>query len=228
MQRSIVWYFAILGAFAVAAFWPSYFAAQPFTHDFAYVHFHGLVMFAWLALLLMQAGLVRFDRRADHRALGKLSYGLVPLVLLSTLLLSHLRAKDTPASPDVVYFLYVQVALISFFALCYAWAIAHRREPMVHARYMVGTALAVVDPIFARLLYNGFHLEPPLLQVVTYGAVLAILATMLVRERGKPAYAAAWRRMLVAYAVLAIPTFLVTQTQAWRSFVAWYGSLPLP
>jgi hypothetical protein len=228
MYRTTVWYFALLLLFAVGAFWPSYLAAPPFKRDFYHVHFHGLVMFAWFALLVSQAMLMRMGNRTAHRAIGRASYVLVPLIVVSTLLLSHLRAHETPAAEEVIYFLYVQLALIVFLVLCYGWAMLHRREPMLHGRYMAGTALAAVDPIFARLLYNHLGIEPPLLQVLTYGLVLAVLGALYLRERKKPAYARAWRIMLVTYAVLVLPTFLVTQTAAWRSFVAWYGSLPLP
>jgi hypothetical protein len=228
MQRTAIWYFAGLLAFAIAAFWPSYFAAPPFKADFYHVHFHGVMMFAWFALLLTQATLVRTGRRPLHRAVGKLSYGLVPLIVVSTLLLAHYRAHLDPGAEDNIYFLYVQLSLIAFFTLCYAWAMGHRHEPMVHARYMAGTALAIADPIFARLFYFHLHVDPPMVQVMTYGMVIGLLGLLWVRERGQPRYAAAWRRMLVAYVLLEVPTFFVTQTAAWRGFVAAFGALPLP
>src|SRR6476661_2795812 len=108
MQRSAVWYFALLLAFAIAGFWPSYFAARPFEADFFHVHFHGVLMFAWFTLLIVQASLIRGGQRAWHRSLGKVSYALVPLIVLSTVLLSHRRAHEAPASEEIVYFLYVQ------------------------------------------------------------------------------------------------------------------------
>jgi hypothetical protein len=227
MYRAAVWYFGALLVLAVVAFWPTYFAAPPFKSDFYHVHFHGVLMFTWVCLLVAQAGLVRAGWRTQHRALGKVSYALVPLIVVSTLLLAHNHATD-PTQPDTVYFLYVQLSLMAFFVLCYAWAIRNRGEPLVHARYMIGTALAGIDPMLARVLYLRAHIEPPLLQVITYGFVIAILAVLLLRESGKPAYATAWRRMLVAYVALELPTFFVTQTAAWRSFVAAYAALPLP
>ena len=223
-QRSAVWYFLGLGAAAVAGFWPSYFAAPPFERDFVPVHLHGAAMFGWFALLLAQAGLARGGRVRDHRLLGRLGFILVPIIAGSTLWLAHVRAHAEPTSPVVVYFLYVQLSLLVFFVLCYAWAMTHRKQPYVHMRYIAGTALAVADPIFARILYSAARVEPPLLQAITYGAVALVLGVLWWKERRQRPYARAWRRMMVAFLVLALPTFFVTQTGAWRAFVAAFGA----
>ena len=227
MVRAALWGFLALAALTLPAFWPSYFAV-PIAKDALHVHFHGIAMFAWTALLVAQAALMRFGRREWHRALGKVSFVLVPVVVLSTLMLARLRAQQAPASEEIIYFLYVQLGLVAFFALCYAWAMANRRVPPLHMRYMAGTALAMVDPIVARLLAIYLGVMPPLMQAITYGLVLALLAAMAWRERARAPLAAAWRRMALAYALLMAPTFFVPQTAAWRAFVAWYGTLPLP
>jgi hypothetical protein len=222
-QRSALWYFVALGAAAVAGFWPSYFAAPPFERDFARVHLHGVAMFGWFALLLTQAALARGGHVRQHRLVGRLGVALVPVVVGSTLWLAHFRAHAEPTSPVIIYFLYVQLSLLAFFVLCYAWAMTNRARPFVHMRYIAGTALAVVDPIFARLLYSAARIEPPLLQAITYGAVVAVLGFLWWKERTRQPYANAWRRMLVAFLVLTLPTFVVMQTAAWRGFVAAFG-----
>lgn len=228
MYRSVVWYFAALLGVAVAGFWPSYFAAPAFKADFLHVHFHGLVMFAWCALLIAQAWLIRGGLRRQHRALGKLAFVLVPAIVVSTFLLAHYRLRQGVPPPDLLYFFYVQLALLAFFVLSFTWAMAHRREPALHMRYMTGTAFSFADPIFARILLNTVGVEPPLLQAITYGAIAAALAALMVRERANGAHARVWGRMLAAFAMLTIPTFFVTQTQAWSSFAAAFARLPLP
>src|SRR5688572_1154325 len=165
MQRTVGWWFLVLLLAAMPAFWPSYFSAPPFRDDFFHVHLHGLAMFAWLLLLAAQAFLIRSGRRPLHRALGKVSYGLVPLIVASTLLLAHYRLRQGPPNAELLYFFCVQLGLMVAFVFAYAMAIRHRREPMLHMRYMLGTALAVVDPILARLLAIHLGVNPPLMQV---------------------------------------------------------------
>jgi uncharacterized membrane protein len=55
------------------------------------VHLHGFLMLAWMALLIVQGGLIRGGNRALHRALGRVSHVLVPLIVISTLWVLHLR-----------------------------------------------------------------------------------------------------------------------------------------
>lgn len=227
MQRSAVWWFAILLLATVPAFWPSYFAAPAFKADFLHVHFHGLVMFAWMVLLVAQAALIRTGRRALHRALGKVSFALVPVILVSTLLLAHYRVRQGPPSAETLYFLYVQLSLIAIFVIAYALAMARRRDPPLHMRYVVVSTLALVDPILARLLFNHFRVEPPLLQLLTYGFVMAILAALWWRDRGTR-FARPYSTMLALFAVAVAPTFFITDTETWRLLAVAYGKLPLP
>ena len=224
-QRRAVWYFAALAGASVVAFWRTYLTAPPLGHDFAPVHLHGLAMFGWFALLLAQAGLASTGHLCAHRWLGLLGWLLVPAIVASTLWLAHVHANDRPTAPDTIWFLYVQLSLLAFFTLCFAWAMASRRRPMLHMRYIAGTAFAAVDPIFARILYFNLDIEPPLLQLITYGAVAVGMAWLWSRDRERRPCAAAWRRMLAAYVLLVAPVFFVAQTAGWRAFVAWFAGV---
>ena len=155
MYRAGVFYFAALLLLALAAFWPTYLFPRRYETDW-HVHLHGVAMFLWMLMLVAQAGLARARAFATHRALGKASYALVPVIVASTILLAHYRLQSG-ITGELLYFLVVQAALVGVFVACYALAIANRRSPLRHMRYMVGTALAIVDPILARILAMGRH-----------------------------------------------------------------------
>jgi uncharacterized membrane protein len=227
MQRTAVWWFCALVLATIPAFWVTYFNAPAFGADFLHVHLHGIAMFAWMALLISQATLIRLGRRPLHRAMGKVSYALVPAIVASTLLLAHYRLRQGTPNDELLYFFCVQLGLLAAFVFSYAMAMRHRHVPAMHMRYMMGTALAVVDPILARILAVYFDVNPPHLQVITYGLVLGILAALWLRARrasiGRP-YAA----MLAVFGVVLMPTFFLPQTAAWRSFAEAFARLPLP
>ena len=227
MQRALAWWFVVLLLASLPAFWPSYFTAPPFQGDFLHVHLHGFAMFAWLGLLVAQAFLIRAGRRPLHRALGKVSYALVPVIVASTLLLAHYRLRQGPPGEELLYFFCVQLGLLVAFVFAFAMAIHHRREAPLHMRYMAGTALAVVDPILARILAIHLGVNPPLMQVATYALVLGALAFLGWRERAAP-HARAWVAMLVVFAVALLPTFFLPQSAAWRAFAESFSRLPLP
>ena len=226
--RNSVYFFGALALFAIAAFWPTY-LSRIAAVDELHVHAHGVVLALWLLMLITQAFLIRTNRRPIHKLLGKASYVLAPLVVLSTLSLAHLRLAESgeAVSSDLLYFLYVQFGLLGLFAFAYSLAIYHRKSPQVHARYMACTALTLIDPIFARLFYAHLGVDFPLSQVLTYGLIDVILACLAVwdRRHGRPPD---FLKMLPVFVVEQIPTFFVYTLPSWRTFAIWYGGLPLP
>ena len=228
LHRRAVLYFGGLLLLTIPAFWPSYFFPPKVETDY-HVHFHGIVMFLWVFLLVAQAALIREGRRGWHRRLGKTSYVLAPAIVVSTLLLMNYRLKGA-VNAELLYFLYLQLALVAFFTFCYVQAIRHRHTPALHARYMVGTAFAIFDPIVARVLFVFFGTEPPWMQVATFAMMDALLLALILRERGREMAPAThvFPLMLAIFLVVQVPQFFVPR-QAWFADLArWYGALPLP
>lgn len=219
-------YFAAMLLLAVPAFWPSYIQPKAYEADY-HVHLHGIALFLWSVMLIAQPLLISMGRLAVHRRIGKLSYGLAPTVVLSTLLLAHYRiSREHP--PDQLYFLYVQLGLIALFTYAYVQGIRHRKSPGIHARYMVCTAFTMFDPIVARLLYIYFGIEPPLMQILTYGSIDAILAGLWIRDLRRGNGIGVFGGMLALFVIFEVPTFFLPQSAAWEAFALWYGRLPLP
>lgn len=226
MYRAAVFWFSSLFLLAIPAFWPTYLFPPKHETDW-HVHFHAVAMLAWVLLLIAQASLIRFGRRDVHRALGKVSFGLVPLLVVSTMLLAHYRLEQA-INEELLYFLYVQVALLAQLVLAWGLAIANRREPARHMRYMVCAALPIIDPIVARLLFFGFGINFPEMQVLTYALTDAILLALIRHDRklGRPERI--YPAMLAAFVVLQAPTFVLYKLSAWRDLAAAFVALPLP
>src|SRR2546423_11176661 len=218
--------FVALMVLAIPAFWPSYIRPKAYESDY-HVHLHGLALFLWGLTLVVQPWLIRAGRWRMHRSVGKASYVLAPVIVVSTLLLAHYRISHEHP-PDQLYFLYVQLGLTALFAIAYGQAIRYRGFAAIHARYMVCTAMTMFDPIVARLLYNGFGIEPPLMQFMTYGMVDAILVYLWVRDRRIGNGITVFPKMLALFVLFELPTFFLPQSPAWDAFANWFGKLPLP
>jgi len=229
MIRNSVYFFTLLALFAIAAFWPSYLSRATSIPEVR-VHLHGAVMALWDAMLITQAFLIRNGARPTHRLIGKASYVLAPLIVLSTLALAHLRLHEAGDDPpvDLLYFVYVQLAMLSLFVLAYVLAIKHRKTPQLHARYMACTALALFDPIFARLLYNHLGIDFPLAQVITYTAMDAILLGLALWDWRHDRRPSVYPAMLGIFVLVQLPTFFLYKLPVWRKVAVWYGSLPIP
>ncbi|QJR15111.1 hypothetical protein [Usitatibacter palustris] len=226
MYRASAFYFFALLLLAVPAFWPSYLFPKRYETDW-HVHLHGIAMLLWMLMLIAQAGLVRIKSLAAHRALGRTSFVLVPVIVASTLLLAHYRMRSG-LNDELIYFFYVQLALLVQFLVAYGLAILNRRAPKLHMRFMVCTALALVDPILARILANHFGVEPPVLQLLTYGVIDLILCALIVHDRIQQHYTRIYPAMLSLFVATQAPTFFVLGSKTWRGFTEAFARLPLP
>jgi hypothetical protein len=226
MYRASPFFFAALLLASIPAFWPSYLFPKKYEADW-HVHLHGIAMFLWMLMLIVQSTLATRRSFEFHRTLGKTSFVLVPVIVASTLLLAHYRMRSG-LNKELLYFFYVQVALLVQFVLAWFLAIANRRTPQVHMRFMVCTALALVDPVFARLLYIHYGIEPPLMQAITYGAIDLLLVAFIIHDRMQSHYSRAYEGMLAVFVVTQVPTFFITQTKEWLAFTKAFAKLPLP
>jgi len=88
--------------------------------------------------------------------IGKISFVLVPLIIISALNMVQImlinKASYPPNIPDRLAF--IDFATLVQFLLFYLLAIYKRKEIQLHARYMVCTVLGPLIPALTRLLFR--------------------------------------------------------------------------
>jgi hypothetical protein len=229
MNPRIAWWFAGLLALALVAFWPSYLSTFP-AGDF-HVHTHASLMLLWFGFLFAQPLLIRRGRRDLHRLLGRVSYLLVPLIAAQSVLLAHARFRvlDESTLAAEGHFLFLPLSAAFLFLAVWLFGIQNRRRMPLHARYMLCTALPLIDPVVARLLF--FYAPPlphPLLYtVIGYGITDAILLALLLREKRGSAERRVFGILLALFAGTHLVWFTFGQTAAWLAFAHWFSGLRL-
>lgn len=230
MFRTSGYYFVGFLGLTLLAFWNSYVAIFPGDFD-PYTHVHAALMLAWVALLIVQPFLIRGERRRIHRALGKLSYGLVPAIVIATALLTHHRVVATPADAldASSRFFFLPPGMMVLFVFAYALAIVHRTRVALHARYMMCTVLGAVDPIVGRILgfYGPELSDDRYATLVSYLVCVAALGLLIFREREQRAGRTAFPTMLAATTVVFAAYFTWAQTASWVDVTRWYRDLPI-
>lgn len=222
---SVVWIWALV-ALVLAGFWKTYFSRLGLAD--LVTHLHAVFMGAWMVMLIVQPWLVRTRRMALHRQVGQISYGLMPGVLLSALWLSQLRMAAAPPQMFGLQsmLLYLGMAATVMMAVFWGLAIRHRRDPALHARYMVGTALVLIDPAMARLMLallpEGARFNP---SWGGYGLTFAILALLMWSERNATHGRGVFRFITAVLAVNFVLMHVVPGTQPWQEFARWWGAL---
>jgi hypothetical protein len=149
-------------------------------------------------------------------------------VLLTALWLSQLRMA---ASPPQMFglqstLLYLGTAASLMLALFWGLAIRHRRDPALHARYMVATALVMIDPAMARLMLavlpEGARFNP---SWAGYALTFAVLAVLMWCERAVPRGRGVFRFVTLVFAVNFVLMHVVPGTPGWQAFARWWGAL---
>jgi hypothetical protein len=226
LARNVVFYFAAFLLAAFVGFWPTYFTRMGAMASWR-VHAHGALMLGWCLLLIAQAWLIRDRKGSLHRRLGKVSFLLAPLIVVSSVVVEHdsLVRGAGKYGPESLFFAYLIVALLFVFVLAFALAIVHRRTTALHMRYMICTPLAMFDPIFARILDVRLGIHYPVGQMVTFTMIDAILLWLCYLDRKTPYRA--FHKMLAAFVAVQIPAFFVYKTTWWPDVVAWFANLPI-
>lgn len=76
------WWLLLLVPFLLLGFFPSYFS-KLFSPMNSVIHLHAIFMCLWMAIAIVQPFLIRAKKTRLHRTLGKLSYIILPLVLVT-------------------------------------------------------------------------------------------------------------------------------------------------
>lgn len=234
--RRSVWFFAAFALAVVPAFWPRYFSrlgSQPTFH----AHAHGFVMLLWCLLLVAQGWLIRSGHRATHRQLGKVSYLLVPLIVITTVNFVHFRVRDLAAVPvEWLYLLALILNALPAFVLLFALAIYHRRNAGTHARYMICTVFPLFTPVTDRLV--GFYMPQamplfpvigvePVLPVFGFALADAMLVALSVWDWRTNRRADVFPLALGILLMYHLSVLTLHRVDGWSAFASWFVSLPL-
>jgi hypothetical protein len=183
-----------------------------------------------MLMLVAQPMLIRAKRLAWHRLIGRISYVIAPVFIGSIVLLAHSRIKGVTGEAFAMqtYILYLQASLTVLFGLSYALAIYKRRVVALHARFMVCTALTMIDPVVIRLMLWIDRTPDWNYQWLTFGLTDLVLAALIWLERHSRAGRKVFPVMLLVFVLLQIPAlFGLTNVALWQAFARWFAALPL-
>jgi hypothetical protein len=142
-------------------------------------------------------------------------------MLLSMVLLAHSRIHglEGEAYGAQTYFLYLQLSLTVLFGISYALAIYWRRPVALHARFMVCTALTLMDPVVIRLLLWTNPAPSWNYQWLTFGLTDAVFIALIWLDRHNRIGRVVFPIMLGLFMIAQAPAlFGLTNTPAWQTF----------
>lgn len=122
-------------------------------------HVHGALMASWVMLLVLQPVLIYKRKYRVHRFLGKLSYVIAPLIIISMFLIArqnHQTGILKKAASEVMAIQSITWMQLFMFVLFYSLAIYFRKSTYWHMRFIIGTAIIMIGPPMNRILISYF------------------------------------------------------------------------
>jgi hypothetical protein len=185
-----------------------------------YLHIHGAVMTAWYALFIVQVRLVATRRVQLHRKLGIAGVFLAAIVaVLGTVVSLGLARRRLHAHPDSAagpFLLGLQlVPIVLVFVILMCLAVAMRRRPDYHKRFMTLAMLTVIGPAVVRLPGIDDQNIPAAIVVNILLVLICAVADAIRNRRLHPAFG--WGAALVIGSIFVMAP--LAQTQWWIHLV---------
>jgi hypothetical protein len=184
------------------------------------VHLHGFVMTLWVAMFIVQTGLISARRTDLHRRLGVIGGVLAGLVLVMGTVTAIAAAKrGGEGEPPPLVFLAVPLGDMLVFAILVGTALFYKRRPDIHKRLMLLSCGAILTAAIARIPLNFIETGGPLVFFgLTDICVIACVAFDTLKHcRLHPAFG--WGLLLL---IASQPLrLLLSGTQVWLQFATW-------
>lgn len=234
-QKSAFW-LVLFFAFAVFGFWKSYYSLPEKGLSF-YQHFHGISMTVWCLMLIGQTFLIRYRKFSIHRLVGRISFVVFPILVISTFLLIHFSlASFGEVNSAILYNMALMANATIVLIGIYGLGMYFRKERLTHARYMVCTIFPLFTPITDRIIYN--YLRPlvsiaPKIErmpiVPFYGFLLAdiILVGLVVWDWKAHRRKDVFPLVLALLLLYHVSVFTFYKFPLWETFTLWFLGLGL-
>lgn len=186
-----VWILFLLIPFIAIGFWPGYWSTLfGDINSSSVIHIHTILIMAWVAMSLAQPLLILKKKVQWHRILGKTSYVLMPLVLISLYFLMQERylrrlarmiervaSGEIQMTSEQIYSAAaasLDLGLVYFFLLAglYALAIIYRKSILHHATFMFGAILTALGPSVDRIIFQFYSPEGEIMIYIASYATL--------------------------------------------------------
>lgn len=190
------------------------------------IHIHGIFLMMWLVLLIVQPLLISTGRTQLHRKIGKVSWVLGPLIVVTMFLVgrgSYGRSIGNFPEHQVLSIMVLDIRGFISFAIFWALAMFYRKDSASHMRYMIATGILGIGPGVARGLGStfGFSLGDALLTTDLIDLLIVgfLLGYDIYKKKN-------YKPFLVVFIVLLIGSLLwqFRDSDTWQAFAKTYAA----
>jgi hypothetical protein len=138
------------------------------------IHVHAFIAAIWVAILIAQPFLIVYKKLDWHRIVGKVSYVVFPLLVLSfipgTIKIYH------SGNYKNMFFTLADCAVMTFF---YVLAVYYKKDSKKHMRYMIASAIMLLGPTLGRIFPHLFGFSEVATQNGQFICIIMVLAALI-------------------------------------------------
>lgn len=215
--------FVLIAVISLSGFYKSYFQLlPPFSRFPSIIHIHFAAFFCWFAMIIIQPVLIRQKNYILHRKVGRLSYLLAPILVLTIMVLvrDKVQREWTVSAGNAAMTAFIGLLDILSFSTYYIIAMIKRNNTRWHVAFIIAASLVVLNPGMARLLN---HIKPGL---GLAGAVLVpflVSATIILYEKVKqkrPVLASPYTLFFLCWTLEIALLITIPPTAPWKKIVS--------
>src|SRR6267154_3615868 len=209
--RSLHYFLLLFIPLTLTAFYKTYFNQFPHfsENNNLLIHIHATIAVVWLTMLTAQPFLISNNQYALHRKIGKWSYIVFPLFILS--FIPQIVRVFMHGDPKTIFFPVADCVIMTSF---YVLAMINKKDRGKHMLYMIVVAMCFLFPTMNRIGIILLGWPEAVAENVIYGAVYFILIALIWHDRRN-------HRIFQPY-LLAFPFFMLHQLAFHLMFV--FGS----
>ena len=215
--------FSLILVFTLLGFYQSYFVLFQTIEKIPLIHhFHTLVFLLWFLLLFIQPFLIRIGNIRLHRFLGKCSYVLMPLIIISVFILTRNQyRREILVLPRNICIAHLIIPLpqLVIFTTMYILALVNVKNMGIHLRYIVDSSLVLIGPGLGRAFISLANITYENSVQFSFLMTEIILTALILYDRKKGNPYKPYLVLLVVFVFCHLGWFFIPYSDLWQ----WLG-----
>src|SRR6218665_786669 len=219
---TLVLIFISIALISLVGFYTSYLSTFPNYGQFSsLIHIHFVSFLFWLFLTIIQPILIKTRNVSLHRKLGKVSYVVAPIMVITMCFLVVGQTKhllDKSIADATMTSIVGSLDIVSF-SIYFIVAMINRKNVRWHVAFILSATLIVLNPGMSRLL-NQIQPGLGLLGAVLMPFIVPLIIIIYEKVKlGKPIFKSPYSLFFACWAIEILILVTVPTTDFWQSLI---------
>jgi hypothetical protein len=187
-------------------------------------HFHGAVALTWILMLIVQPFLIRAGKYDIHRIVGKFSYLVMPLFVISLFFVvkaGYERNIKTLTEENTLAAMTNGIPEMFFMSILFGLGMFYKKKTSFHLRFLSSTGIIILGPGLGRFLGAFLHLPFPLIIISMISLTAGVALVWLIIDIRKKKSAFPMATLLI---ICFVAAFIGSHNHSawWQGFAGWF------